>query len=104
GKRFRIYYMAQVDVQPPKFILFVNYPNLMTETYKKYLYNQFRETYAFTGVPITLHLKGKEKKERPSHPLQEARSQMTKQEESEDDFADELEDEEADYRFENEEE
>lgn len=59
GKRLRIYYMAQVAIQPPKFILFVNYANLMTETYKKYLYNQFRETYGFLGVPITLHLKGK---------------------------------------------
>lgn len=59
GKRLRIYYMAQVAIEPPKFILFVNYANLMTETYKKYLYNQFRETYGFLGVPITLHLKGK---------------------------------------------
>lgn len=61
GKRLRIYYMAQVAITPPKFILFVNYPNLMTDTYKKYLYNQFRDTYGFTGVPILMHLKGKEK-------------------------------------------
>jgi GTP-binding protein len=61
GKRLRIYYMAQVAIEPPKFILFVNYPNLMTESYKKYLYNQFRETYSFSGVPIELHLKGKQK-------------------------------------------
>ena len=68
GKRLRIYYMAQVDTCPPKFILFVNYPNLMTESYRKYLYNQFRETYAFTGIPILLYLKGKEKKAPPSAP------------------------------------
>lgn len=61
GKRLRIYYMTQVDIQPPRFILFVNYPNLMTDAYKKYLYNQFRETYGFAGVPITLHLRGKAK-------------------------------------------
>lgn len=61
GKRLRIYYMAQVGVQPPKFILFVNYPNLMLESYKKYLYNQFRETYGFIGVPLILHMKGKKK-------------------------------------------
>lgn len=59
GKRLRIYYMAQVGIQPPVFILFVNYPNLMVESYKKYLYNQFREAYGFTGVPIIFHLKGK---------------------------------------------
>jgi GTPase len=69
GKRLRIYYMAQVDVKPPKFILFVNHPTLMIESYKKYLYNQFRETYAFTGVPILIHLKGKTKKDR-SRPQQ----------------------------------
>lgn len=62
GKRLRIYYMAQVAVQPPKFILFVNAPRLMTETYKKYLYNQFREVYPFTGVPLLFYLKGKEKR------------------------------------------
>lgn len=61
GKRLRIYYMAQVAIQPPKFILFVNNPALMTESYKKYLYNQFREEYGFTGVPLLIHLKGKQK-------------------------------------------
>lgn len=72
GKRLRIYYMAQVGVQPPKFVLFVNYPNLMTETYKKYLYNQFRETYGFLGLPLTLHLKGKKKSEKHAKHRQEA--------------------------------
>lgn len=61
GKRLRIYYMAQVAVQPPKFILFVNSPLLMAETYKKYLYNQFRDAYGFTGVPLLIHMKGKQK-------------------------------------------
>jgi GTP-binding protein len=62
GKRLRIYYMAQVDISPPKFVFFVNDPKLMTETYKKYLYNQFRKEYAFTGAPISLLLKGKAQK------------------------------------------
>lgn len=61
GKRLRIYYMAQVQVQPPMFVVFVNNPSLMTDTYKKYIYNQFRETYAFTGVPILMNLRGKPK-------------------------------------------
>lgn len=64
GKRLRIYYMAQVAVQPPKFILFVNHPHLMMESYRKYLYNQFREVYGFVGVPILMHLKGKPKTKR----------------------------------------
>lgn len=63
GRRLRIYYMAQVDVQPPHFVLFVNHPELMVETYKKYLINQFREEYGFAGVPLVFTLKGKGSKE-----------------------------------------
>lgn len=102
GKRLRIYYMAQVDVQPPKFILFVNYPNLMTDSYKKYLYNQFREIYAFTGVPINLYLKGKEKKEKPtSTPTLEQRAPQER--ETEEEEQEEWAEEDFDYQFENEE-
>lgn len=75
GKRLRIYYMAQVGIQPPKFILFVNYPNLMVESYKKYLYNQFRETYSFLGMPLQIFLKGKERKDKEQR-LQAAHGQM----------------------------
>lgn len=60
GKRLRIYYMTQVETDPPKFILFVNNPTLMTETYKKYLLNQFREVYGFSGCPLILELRGKD--------------------------------------------
>lgn len=63
GKRLRIYYMTQIGIEPPEFILFVNYPNLMLETYQKYLYNQFREKFGFSGVPIVLRLKGKRRAE-----------------------------------------
>lgn len=59
GKRLRIYYLTQTGVQPPQFVLFVNYPNLMLESYKKYLINQFRKTFPFKGVPVVFRLKGK---------------------------------------------
>lgn len=64
GKRLRIYYMVQVDIAPPKFILFVNYADLMQESYKKYLFNQFREAFDFEGVPLQFHLKNRSKKDR----------------------------------------
>lgn len=64
GRRLRIYYMAQVDVAPPRFVFFVNHPDLLGDTYKKYLINQFRNTYHFTGVPLIFYLKGKKKEER----------------------------------------
>lgn len=62
GKRLRIYYMAQVGIQPPRFLMFVNSPTLMADSFEKYLYNQFRETFKFTGVPLVFHLRGKPKK------------------------------------------
>lgn len=60
GKRLRIYYMTQVETNPPKFVLFVNNPTLMTESYKKYLLNHFRAVYEFSGCPLVLELRGKE--------------------------------------------
>ncbi len=59
GKRLRIYYMSQVGIVPPKFVLFVNSLRLMDESYKKYIYNQLREKYKFAGAPLLLHLKPK---------------------------------------------
>jgi GTP-binding protein len=61
GRRLRIYYMTQVEINPPKFVLFVNKPNLMVEPYRKYLLNQFREIYGFSGCPLVLELRGKDK-------------------------------------------
>ncbi len=59
GKRLRLYYLTQVSTLPPKFILFVNKPKLMTGAYKKYLINRMREQFQFTGLPLEFILKGK---------------------------------------------
>lgn len=69
GKRLRIYYMAQVETKPPTFVFFVNYPNLMAESFRKYLYNQFRETYSFAGMPIIFRLKGREQERKVGLPV-----------------------------------
>lgn len=61
GKRLRVYYMAQVSVQPPTFVLFVNYPKLMLDTYKRYLIHKFRETYQFTGNPLVFLLRARQR-------------------------------------------
>nr|NGX48333.1 GTPase Der [Chlamydiota bacterium] len=63
GKRLRIYYVAQVGVAPPHFVMFVNRPDLMVDSYKKYLINTFRKTFSFTGVPLSFSLKGKSQRE-----------------------------------------
>jgi GTP-binding protein len=59
GKRLRIYYMTQVQISPPRFVFFVNRSDLMMESYKKYLINQFREIYKFSGCPLVFDLRGK---------------------------------------------
>lgn len=102
GKRLRIYYMAQVDIRPPKFILFVNHPQLMEESYKKYIYNQFREAYGFIGVPILLYLKGKKQREKPNtSPNLAVRKKHTEEENVEEEHTEE---DFTTYEFENEDE
>jgi GTPase len=64
GKRLRIYYMAHVETAPPTFVLFVNYPKLMLDTYRRFLVHQFRQTYHFTGSPLVFLLRARSRKER----------------------------------------
>ncbi len=59
GRRLRIYYLTQVKIEPPRFVLFVNHPSLMQKTYQKYLVSQFREAFSFLGVPLFFETKGK---------------------------------------------
>lgn len=59
GKRLRVYYMTQVQSAPPRFVMFVNGPELMLDSYKKYMENQFRLQYEFLGVPLVFELRGK---------------------------------------------
>jgi len=61
GKRLRVYYVTQVENAPPRFILFVNHVHLISDTYRKYLENQLRKTFLFTGCPLFLHVKDKKK-------------------------------------------
>ena len=70
GQRLRIYYLTQVATAPPRFLLFVNFPKLLTATYQKYLINQLRKEYHFTGTPLFFHVKQKPlaKKSSPSKP------------------------------------
>lgn len=52
GRPLRIYYMTQVSVRPPTFVLFVNDTELLHFSYKRYIENQLREAFGFTGTPI----------------------------------------------------
>ena len=52
GKRLKIYYMTQVAVKPPTFVLFVNDKELMHFSYVRYLENRIRDAFGFRGTPL----------------------------------------------------
>lgn len=57
GRRLKIFYATQQGIFPPTFILFVNDPTLMHFSYERYLHNQLRKSFDFTGTPIRIFLR-----------------------------------------------
>ncbi|MGB3569639.1 MAG: ribosome biogenesis GTPase Der [Priestia megaterium] len=54
GNRLKIYYTTQVAIKPPTFVVFVNDPELMHFSYKRFLENKLREAFGFEGTPIKI--------------------------------------------------
>ena len=54
GRRLKIYYMTQVSVAPPTFVLFCNNVELFHFSYQRYIENCLRQTFGFQGTPIRL--------------------------------------------------
>lgn len=54
GRSNRLKYMAQINVRPPTFILWVSKPQSLPDTYKRYLMNGLRDDFGMDGVPIRL--------------------------------------------------
>lgn len=52
GKRLKLYYITQVSVEPPTFVIFVNDRELMHFSYTRYIENQIREAFGFKGTPL----------------------------------------------------
>ena len=52
GKRLRLYYITQVAVKPPTFVIFVNDKQLMHFSYTRYIENQIRNAFGFKGTPL----------------------------------------------------
>lgn len=59
GKRLKIYYVAQVDSAPPKFLFHVNDKTLIHFSYERYLENKIRESFDLIGTPIILQFKNR---------------------------------------------
>ena len=62
GKRLKIYYMTQISVAPPTFVIFCNDAELFHFSYQRYIENCLRQTFGFKGTPIKLiiRMKGEE--------------------------------------------
>jgi GTP-binding protein len=54
GREIKIYYVAQVSIKPPTFVFFVNKPEILHFSYKRYLERRLRESYGFEGTPLQL--------------------------------------------------
>ncbi|MEW6352367.1 MAG: ribosome biogenesis GTPase Der [Thermodesulfobacteriota bacterium] len=65
NKLIKIYYMTQVRTSPPSFAFFCNYPEAIHFSYRRFLENQLRETFAFGGSPLRLFFRKREGKELP---------------------------------------
>ena len=59
GKRLKIYYMTQVGVKPPHFVVFCNEKKLFHFSYRRYLENQIRSVFGLEGTPIIMTIRQK---------------------------------------------
>ena len=63
GKWLKFYYATQADVSPPTFIFFVNDPQQVHFSYKRYLENLLREEFGFVGNPLRLSFRGRDERD-----------------------------------------
>ncbi|MCH5267471.1 MAG: ribosome biogenesis GTPase Der [Lachnospiraceae bacterium] len=62
GRRLKIFYMTQVSVKPPTFVIFVNDKRLMHFSYTRYLENKIREAFGFAGTPLRFLIRERKEK------------------------------------------
>ncbi|HEX2765935.1 MAG TPA: ribosome biogenesis GTPase Der [Candidatus Limnocylindria bacterium] len=70
----KIFYATQVGVAPPTFVIFVNDPELIHFSYKRYLENRIRDAYGFLGTPIRLIFRQRESEEAARRPARRRRT------------------------------
>ncbi len=63
GRPVKIYYATQAKEVPPTFVLFMNYPDGMHYSYRRYLENHLRKTFDLKGTPIRLILRGRDEED-----------------------------------------
>ncbi|MBQ6386143.1 MAG: ribosome biogenesis GTPase Der [Lachnospiraceae bacterium] len=63
GRRLKLYYITQVAVKPPTFVIFVNDRELMHFSYLRYIENQIRESFAFKGTALKMIVRERSEKQ-----------------------------------------
>lgn len=63
GKRLKLFYITQVSVKPPTFVIFVNDKELMHFSYTRYIENQIRSAFGFRGTPLKFLIRERKDKE-----------------------------------------
>ncbi len=63
GKRLKLYYITQVSVKPPTFVIFVNDKELMHFSYTRYIENKLREAFGFKGTPLKIFIRERKEKD-----------------------------------------
>ena len=63
GKRLRLYYITQVSVKPPTFVIFINDKELTHFSYTRYIENKIREAFGFRGTPLRFIYRERKEKE-----------------------------------------
>ena len=63
GKRLKLYYITQVSVKPPTFVIFVNDKELMHFSYTRYIENQIRNSFGFKGTPLRFIIRERKEKD-----------------------------------------
>lgn len=63
GKRLKLYYITQVSVKPPTFVIFVNDKELMHFSYTRYIENKIREAFGFSGTSLKFFIRERKEKE-----------------------------------------
>ncbi len=72
GRKPKIYYATQLDIEPPTIALFVNDPTMFDPSYQRFLMNRFREQLPFAEVPIRLLVRGRPRREKGDKPTKGA--------------------------------
>jgi GTP-binding protein len=61
GSAVKLFYITQVKIEPPTFVLFTNYPSPLKDAYIRYIEKVIRERFFFTGTPIKIYVRARER-------------------------------------------